>query len=110
MASIDKRGDGRYRARWREYPGGPQKTRHFDKRADAQRFLDGIRGDLSRGLYIDPAGGRTPFREYAEQWRVHKHPLLLAHEFDATILAPLQVAPIQIDELDVKLLADQKSQ
>ena len=24
MASIDKRPDGRYRARWREYPGGPQ--------------------------------------------------------------------------------------
>ena len=29
MASIDKRFDGRYRARWREYTGGPQKTRHF---------------------------------------------------------------------------------
>jgi hypothetical protein len=29
MASIDKREDGTYRARWREYPGGPQKTRQF---------------------------------------------------------------------------------
>ncbi|HYT20108.1 MAG TPA: hypothetical protein VEW05_07730 [Candidatus Polarisedimenticolia bacterium] len=48
--------------------------------------------------------------EYAEQWRAHKRPLLLAQEFDATILAPLQVAPIQIDELDVKLLAEEKSQ
>ncbi len=48
--------------------------------------------------------------EYAEQWRAHKRPLVLAHEFDATTLAPLQVAPIQIDELDVKLLAEEKSQ
>jgi len=48
--------------------------------------------------------------EYAKQWRAHKRPLLLAQEFDATILAPLQVAPIQIDELDVKLLAEEKSQ
>ena len=48
--------------------------------------------------------------EYAEQWRAHKHPLLLAQEFDATTLAPLQVAPIQIEELDVKLLAEEKSQ
>jgi integrase len=69
MASIDKRPDGRYRARWREYPTGPQKSRQFDRKADAQRFLDGIRGDLAHGLYVDPAGGRTRFKEYAEQWR-----------------------------------------
>ncbi len=48
--------------------------------------------------------------EYAEQWRLHAHPLLLAQGFDATVLSPLQVAPIQIAELDVKLLADEKSQ
>src|SRR5580704_12273300 len=70
MASIDKRADGRYRARWREYPGGPQKTRQFDRKGDADRFLDAVRGDLAHGMYIDPAGGRTPFRDYAEQWRV----------------------------------------
>ena len=70
MASIDKRPNGRYRARWREYPGGPQKTRHFDRKGDADRFLDAIRGDIAHGLYVDPAGGRTLFMEYAEQWRV----------------------------------------
>lgn len=69
MASIDKRPDGRYRARWREYPGGPQKTRQFDRKGDAQRFLDGIRGDLARGVYVDPAGGQVLFRDYAEEWR-----------------------------------------
>jgi integrase len=69
VASIDKRPNGHYRARWREYPGGPQKTRHFDRKADAQSFLDGVRGDLVRGVYIDPAGARTLFRDYAESWR-----------------------------------------
>ena len=69
MASIDKRPNGRYRTRWREYPGGPQKTRHFDRKGDAQQFLDGVRGDLAHGLYIDPAGARTLFRDYAESWR-----------------------------------------
>jgi hypothetical protein len=69
MASIDKRPDGRYRARWREYPGGPQKTRQFARKGDAQRFLDAVCGDLAHGVYVDPAGGRTPFGEYAEQWR-----------------------------------------
>jgi hypothetical protein len=48
--------------------------------------------------------------EYAEQWSLRKRPLLLAQEFDATILSPLQVKPIQIDELGVKLLAEEKLQ
>jgi integrase len=69
MASIDRRPSGIYRARWREYPTGPQRSRHFSRKADAQRFLDGLRGDLVRGLYIDPASGRMPFRAYAEEWR-----------------------------------------
>jgi hypothetical protein len=34
---------------------------------DAQQFLDGVRGDLARGLYVDPAGGRMLFRSYAEE-------------------------------------------
>jgi len=69
MASIDKRRDGKYRVRWREYPGGPQRARHFQRKAEAQLFADGVRGDLARGVYIDPGGGRTLFRDYAEMWR-----------------------------------------
>ena len=69
MASIERRPDGRYRARWREVPGGPQRTKHFDRKADAERFLDRVRGDLARGLYVDPSAGRIPFGEYAESWR-----------------------------------------
>ena len=40
MASIDRRPDGRYRARWREYPGAPQMTRQFTRKHDAEHFLD----------------------------------------------------------------------
>ena len=69
MASIGKRADGRYRARWREHPGGPQKTRQFGRKVDADRFLDTIRGDLARGVYIDRADAKILFRTYAEEWR-----------------------------------------
>ena len=48
--------------------------------------------------------------DYAEQWGLRKQPLLVAQDFDATILAPLRVAPIQIDELGVKPLAEEKAQ
>ncbi len=47
---------------------------------------------------------------YAEQWSHRKRALLLAQNSGDTNLAPLEVAPIQIAELDVKLLADEKSQ
>jgi hypothetical protein len=69
VASIEKRPNGRDRARWREYPSGPQKTRQFARKGDAERFLGRIRGDLARGVYIDRAGGRTLFGDYAEAWR-----------------------------------------
>jgi hypothetical protein len=47
---------------------------------------------------------------YAEQWRQGKRVPLLAENPEDTALAPLQVAPIQIAQLDVKLLAEEKSQ
>jgi integrase len=70
MASIDRRQDGHYRARWREYPGGRQKTKQFLRKKEAELFLDAVRGDLAHGRYVDPAGGLISFREYAEQWRL----------------------------------------
>jgi hypothetical protein len=48
--------------------------------------------------------------EYAEQWSLRKRGALIAQDSDATVLAPLQVPPIQIAELDVKPLAEEKSQ
>lgn len=37
-ASIDKRPSGQWRARWREYPGGPQRTKHFARKIDAEQL------------------------------------------------------------------------
>jgi hypothetical protein len=47
---------------------------------------------------------------YAKQWGHRKRTSLLAQNSSETDFAPLEVAPIQIAELDVKLLADEKSQ
>jgi hypothetical protein len=47
---------------------------------------------------------------YAEQWRHRKRGSLLAQDSGETTLTPLELAPIQIAELDIKLLADEKSQ
>jgi hypothetical protein len=50
-------------------PADPRRPASSPRKGDAQLFLDAIRGDLAHGLYVDPAGGRTLFRDYAEEWR-----------------------------------------
>jgi len=82
--------------------------RGFDSKNPQQHGAQSARDAFPEVLV--PRDQEVLLAGYAEQWRAHKRPLLLAQEFDATILAPLQVAPIQIDELDVKLLAEEKSQ
>ena len=69
MASIDSVPTGRT-GRLAGVPGrSPEGPRHFARKRDADQFLDAIRGDLAHGMYVDPAGGRTLFQDYAERWR-----------------------------------------
>jgi integrase len=68
MASIEKRADGRWRARWREYPAGPQTTKHFDRKGDAERFLVEVEHGLLVGTYTDPGAGKVTVAEYAQRW------------------------------------------
>lgn len=75
MASIDKRPNGRWRARYRERLGGPQKARHCDRQIDAERFLARIHAQLVDGSYVEPGAGNRLFRDYAESWhrsQVHR--------------------------------------
>ena len=55
-----------------------------------------------------PRDQETLLAAYAEQWNLHKRAPLIAQDSNATILVQLQIAPIQIDELGVKLLAEEK--
>lgn len=68
MASIAKRPDGQYRARYRG-PDGREHAKHFARRVDAQRWLDQQTAAMITGQYCDPRSGRVTFRACAEQWR-----------------------------------------
>ncbi len=69
MASnIAERPDGKYRARYTD-PAGKEHAKHFKLKKDARAWLDEKRGELVTGDYVDPAGGRVTFKEYAESWR-----------------------------------------
>src|SRR4051794_9575040 len=67
MAHIERRGAGRWRARYRT-PDGRERSRTFVRKADAERFLAIIEGEKLRGEFIDPIGGRRLFGEVVEAW------------------------------------------
>lgn len=74
MASIDKRENGTWRARWREYPGGPQRTKAFNRKVDAQRHLVSVQHDLMRGTYVEPAKAKVTLGDYAGVWLERMRP------------------------------------
>lgn len=68
MANLQKRPNGRWRARYRD-SSGRQHAKHFDRKVDGQRWLDEVTASVVTGQYVDPKAGRITFRDYAEQWR-----------------------------------------
>jgi integrase len=68
MAHVEKRGEKRWRARYRG-PDGRERSRTFERKVDADRWLDTIRGDLSRGDWIDPElARRTTVEALGQAW------------------------------------------
>ena len=68
MASIAKRPDGQYRARYRG-PDGVEHAKHCARLRDAQRWLDEQTAAMVTGQYVNPRAGRVTFRRSGEQWR-----------------------------------------
>jgi Phage integrase, N-terminal len=67
MASIKKRADGVWRARYRD-EAGKEHARHFQRRVDAQRWVDEVTTSVVTGSYVDPKAGRIAFADYFTQW------------------------------------------
>ncbi len=67
MAHVQKRGPGRWRARYRG-PDGRERSRTFTRKVDTERFLATVEVDKVRGRWIDPALGKVSFEEWAERW------------------------------------------
>lgn len=74
MGSVDRWKTG-YRARWRS-PDRKSRSKVFARKFDATAFLATVEHTKQTGNYVDPAAGRVPFRQYAEEWRLaqpHRH-------------------------------------
>lgn len=67
MASIQKRPDGRWRARYRDEVG-KEHAKHFPRKIDAQRWLDEVAASVVSGTYVDPKTALTTVQEWSVIW------------------------------------------
>jgi integrase len=63
VASIRKRPDGRWRARYRD-GAGKEHARHFDRKVDGQRWLDGVTASIVAGTHVEPKTERMTVGEF----------------------------------------------
>ncbi|WP_242498004.1 tyrosine-type recombinase/integrase [Nocardioides glacieisoli] len=65
--NIAKRANGKWRARYRD-EAGKEHSRHFDRKIDAQQWLDQVTSAVVTGTYADPKAGRITFAAFFGEW------------------------------------------
>ncbi len=67
MASIKKRDNGQWRARYRD-EAGREHARHFARKTHAQRWLDDVSSAVVTGTYTDPRTSRVTLADWSATW------------------------------------------
>jgi len=67
MASVARRPDGRWRARYRD-ADGREHARSFDRKLDADRWAAAQRVAVDTGRHVNPRAGRETLHAYATRW------------------------------------------
>jgi integrase len=70
MAHIEKRsrnGKLTWRARYRT-PAGVERSRSFERKVDAERFLASVENAKASGSYVDPSLAQLTIQEWAGRW------------------------------------------
>lgn len=67
MASIKKRPSGVWRARYRD-AAGHEHAQHFDRKVDAQRWLDAETTKMQTGVWVSPQAAKVTVGEWCDRW------------------------------------------
>jgi len=67
MVNIQKRPNGKYRARFRDHDG-KEHAKHFDLRKDARGWLDRMTADLHTGTFVDPKKAKLTVNGWTGEW------------------------------------------
>jgi hypothetical protein len=118
MSSIQRRHNGRWRARYRDH-SGREHARHFDRKVDAQRWLDEQTAALVAGTHVAPRDARITVEQWCRTWLAgyakRESTVRQARVHVAQIVAafgPMQLAtvrPSQVKAWTAKLKADADS-
>lgn len=119
MPSIQKRENGKWRARYRD-AAGKEHARHFPRKVDAQRWLDGVTASVVVGTYVDPVTAKMTVGEWCDRWlegyavnrpssvrQAKTHVAAIKREFGTTMLSA--VKPSGVKAWTVKLAAEGKA-
>ncbi len=69
MASVKKRPDGKWRARYYD-AAGKEHSKHFARKTDGTKWATDQEAAVARGVHVDPRAGRETVRAYGERWRL----------------------------------------
>ncbi len=116
MASVKKREDGCWRARYRDN-SGREHARHFPRKIDAQAWLDTVTAAVQTGTYVDPKTAKTTVEQWCAAWlagyatrrpsTVRQAEVHLAHIKSAFGTMPLaSVRPSHVRSWTAKLKSD----
>lgn len=107
MASIQKRDNGRWRARYRD-AAGKEHARHFGRKVDGQRWLDEVTASVVTGTYVDPKTARTTVEDWCATWlegyatrrtstvrQARVHVAQIVAEFGATPLSAVRPSQVK---------------
>lgn len=67
MASVAKRPNGRWLARYRD-AAGREHTKTFGRKVDGERWVRGQRGQMDRGDWTDPQRAQVTMGEWSGSW------------------------------------------
>ena len=67
MPNIAKRADGHWRARYRD-AHSKEHARHFNRKIDAQNWLDSVTTATQTGVYVDPNRGKITIGDWSARW------------------------------------------
>lgn len=67
MASLERSSKGKWKARYRD-PSGRQRSKTFDRKSEAQKFLAMTATEMVQGTWRDPDLEKISFRDWIEEW------------------------------------------
>lgn len=93
-ARADRKGRGaRWRARYTD-PSGRERSKTFERKTDAQRFLATVTADALRGVYVDPTVQTTVSELVRAHAATRMHRASTARRVDSVIRNHVEATPL----------------